>query len=69
MEEFGEERGWVVFTGDEAIRHNPAERTAWRRMGLTTFFLQPSWMRTPMEERAWRFVRWFPRLANRALTE
>lgn len=69
MGELGTEGDWVVITGDEAIRRNPAERRAWREMRLTTFFFQPAWMRTRMEEQAWRLLRWLPRLIDITSTE
>jgi hypothetical protein len=56
MGDLAAEGDWVVISGDEAIRRNPAERRAWIEMRLTTFFLQSGWMRTPMEEQAWRFL-------------
>ncbi len=69
MGELGAEGDWVVITGDDAIRRNPAERRAWREMRLTTFFLQPAWMHTRMEEQAWRMLRWLPRLIDIAGSE
>jgi hypothetical protein len=64
MGELAAERNWVVVTGDEAIRRNPAERRAWREMRLTTFFLRPAWTHTRMEEQAWRLLRWLLRLIH-----
>jgi hypothetical protein len=69
MGELGAEGDWVVITGDESIRRNPAERRVWREMRLTTFFLQPAWMNTRMEEQAWRLLRWLPRLVEIAGSE
>ena len=69
MGELGREGNWVVITGDDAIRRNPAERRAWREMRLTTFFLQPAWMGARMEEQAWRLLRWLPRLIDIARSE
>lgn len=69
MGELGAEGEWVVITGDETIGRNPAERRAWQQMQLTTFFLQPAWMHTRMEEQAWRLLRWLPRLVDIANTD
>jgi PIN like domain len=69
MGELAAEGDWVVITGDEAIRRNPAERRAWRETRLTTFFLQPAWMHTRMDEQAWRLLRWLPRLVDIAGSE
>ena len=69
MSALGSEGEWVVVTGDDAIRRNPAERQAWREMRLTTFFLQSVWMHTRMEEQAWWLLRWLPRLITIAGSE
>jgi hypothetical protein len=69
MGDLREERDWVVITGDDAIRRNPAERHAWREMHLTTFFLQSAWMHTRVEDQAWRLMRWLPRLLDVASQE
>jgi hypothetical protein len=62
MQELGKEGDWIIITGDEWITRNPGERAVWRRIGLTTYFLQGAWLAAPGEEQAWRLIRWLPRL-------
>jgi hypothetical protein len=69
MADLAAEGGWVVVTGDERITRNPAERAVWRDSGLTTFFLLPGWMQAPLEDQAWRLIRWLSRLVEVAAAE
>ena len=49
MSDLAAEADWLVITGDDRIRHNPAWRRAWIQMGHTTFFLLAAWMKAPGE--------------------
>ena len=69
LRELAAEGGWTVVTGDERIARNPGELAVWRSSGLTTFFLQSSWMAQPMEAQAWRLLRWVPRMVGAAAEE
>lgn len=57
-----EEGGWVVISGDLRIYRNRLEREAWRRSRLIVFFLAPQWGRVRNIEKAWRLLRWWPRI-------
>ncbi|MBJ7403384.1 MAG: hypothetical protein JHD07_08840 [Bradyrhizobium sp.] len=50
---------WIVITGDQRIRKNLAERTAWIRAGLKGFVLAPSYNKMPINQGAsvllWRW--------------
>ena len=37
---------WIVITGDQRIRKNIAERTAWIRAGLKAYVLAPAYQKT-----------------------
>jgi len=50
---------WIVITGDQRIRKNLAERTAWKLAGLRAFVLAPAYQKTPVNQCAavilWRW--------------
>ena len=50
---------WIVITGDQRIRKNLAERTAWVRAGLKAFVLASAYQKTPINQCAanllWRW--------------
>lgn len=50
---------WIVVTGDQRIRKNIAERTAWIKAGLKAFVLAPAYQKTPINQCAavllWRW--------------
>jgi hypothetical protein len=56
----------VVITADPRITRGPAERAAWLEAGLTTFFLQ-SFAALPIDQQAWRLVKWWPQIVKRAM--
>jgi PIN domain-containing protein len=43
---------WIVITGDQRIRKNLAERTAWIKAGLKAFVLAPVYQKTPINQGA-----------------
>jgi hypothetical protein len=55
----GSDGDWTVITGDQRIRKNLAERTAWIRAGLRGFVLAPAYQKTPINKAAavllWRW--------------
>lgn len=48
---------WVVMTGDDRIRKNRAERTAFRAAELRGFVLAPAYQKTPLHQTA-SFLLW-----------
>lgn len=61
-----EEKSWVILSGDSRIRSRPAERQAFMKAGLTTFFFAKGWMNTPFWDQAALLVRWWPRIREQA---
>ena len=66
MQALGVEGNWIVITGDQRIFKNPAEKKVWREAKMTTYFLQGSWQNVPIEEQAWRLMRWLPDFVKHA---
>jgi hypothetical protein len=62
----GQEGDWIVISGDIRIWKNPHEKEAWRASGLTVFFLTSSWSKQRLWEKAWRLIRWWPRIIELA---
>ncbi|MBI3826335.1 MAG: hypothetical protein HY294_10095 [Candidatus Rokubacteria bacterium] len=62
----GQERDWVIVSGDLHIMRNPAERAAWRESGLTAFFLKNAWADQKLWLYAARFVGWWPHIVTQA---
>lgn len=56
----GQEGKWVVISGDLRIYRNRHQREAWRRTGLTAFFLASGWIKLSLLDQSWRFLRWWP---------
>lgn len=66
IEALGREGDWTIVSGDLRIWKNPHEKEAWRMSGLTVFFLMKSWAKQKLWEKAWRLVRWWPRIVEMA---
>ena len=66
MTKLGEERDWVIVSGDLCIRKNPHEIKAWRAAGHTTFFLKRGWINLKFWDQAQKMVKCFPDLIARA---
>lgn len=47
MRDLAAESGWVIISGDVAIRKNPHEVAAWKEAGHVIFFLKPGWTNIP----------------------
>lgn len=62
----GEERDWVILSGDYAITKKPHERKAWLESGLTIFFLQRGWTNIDFWTQAWKLVKWWPTIIETA---
>ena len=59
-----QEGGWSVLSGDVRITKRKAEKEAWRATKLKGFFLAPGWASYSNVERAWRLLRWWPKLVE-----
>jgi hypothetical protein len=63
---FVAEKGWVLVSGDQRIRRSPAERLAFERANLVTFFVHRAYQhQTIWEQVAW-LVRLWPTIQDRA---
>lgn len=62
----GQERDWVIISGDLHITRNPAERQAWLESGLTAFFLKSGWADQKLWLYASRLVAWWPQIVTQA---
>jgi predicted nuclease of predicted toxin-antitoxin system len=47
IRQLGEERDWIVISGDYRIGKSAHERAAWHQSGLTVFFLSKGWTNIP----------------------
>ena len=56
---------WCIVSQDRLTK-NPLEKEALRRSGLTAFILQKGWIALTAWEKAWRLVRWWPRIMDQA---
>lgn len=69
MRALASESGWVIISGDVAIRKSPHEVEAWKNAGHVIFFLKPGWTNIPfwtqVEKLAQRFEQ-IEALARRA---
>lgn len=66
IKSLGEERDWVIVSGDLRIMRNPADRAAWRESGLTAFFLKSAWADQKLWLYAARLVGWWPHIVAQA---
>lgn len=64
----GEERSWVVISGDAFKKKNGAERKVIRQYGLSVFVLQPSWSTYEYWNKYSQFIKWWPRIVEQANT-
>src|SRR5438270_626312 len=58
------DRHWVLITQDKRILRNPTERAELNAAGLTFFYFDRAWMRMNLHEKAWRFLRAWPRVVE-----
>lgn len=63
MTELAAEGDWVVISHDRFAK-NSLEKEALRSSGLITFILKKGWSDLPEWEKAWKLIRWWPRILN-----
>lgn len=56
----------VVVSGDLQILRNKAESQVLRESGLTFFALESAWPKLTWDEQAWKFIKVWPRVRDRA---
>jgi hypothetical protein len=57
---------WVILSGDGNILKNKVERRALREASLPFFCMAPQWVKMPMEEYAWKFMKAWPKIKKMA---
>ena len=57
--------GWCVVSQDRLTK-NPLEKEALRQSGLVAFIMAKGWVKYEGWEKAWRLVRWWPRIMEQA---
>lgn len=61
----GQEGAWSIVSQDRFAK-NSLEQEAFRRSGLTAFILPKSWAGLKEWDKAWRLIRWWPRIIEQA---
>lgn len=56
----GEEKEWVIVSGDTRIIRTPQLKAEWLQSSLTAFFLSPRWMQVKYWEQIGMLLRWWP---------
>jgi hypothetical protein len=57
---------WVLVSADTRITRRPAERTILAASGIKFFYCGRAWFRMEMHEQAWKFLRSWPDIVERA---
>jgi len=60
------ERGWVLLSLDRSQRSKPPERAALKASGVIAFYFAKGFDHLPLDEQAWRIVKFWPAIAARA---
>jgi hypothetical protein len=61
----GDEGNWSIVSQDRFAKGS-LEKEALRQSGITTFVLASGWSKLTHWEKAWRLVRWWPRIMDMA---
>jgi len=64
--QLGDERGWIIISGDVNILKNSHEREVWKQAKLTTFVFGKSFMNKKNWEQIWIVFRWWPEIVDMA---
>jgi hypothetical protein len=66
MEALAKESGWIILSGDLAIRRNPHQLAGWRAAGQPIFFLEAGWTNLTCWQQVQRLARSFSAIIDRA---
>lgn len=66
IQALGDERDWIILSGDTKISRNPAERAAWIESSLTAFFFGEPWMNDGFWKQCASLVAWWPTILAQA---
>ncbi|MCL2043912.1 MAG: hypothetical protein FWG89_07230 [Treponema sp.] len=58
------EDGWFIITQDIQIRNKPHEKKAWKESNIPIVFLPKSWTKAELWEKAWRLIKYWPKLKD-----
>jgi hypothetical protein len=62
----GEERDWVIVSGDTRILKTPQLKAEWLASGLTAFFLGSGWMNATYWAQVGMLLRWWPGILDQS---
>lgn len=65
IDQLAEDGDWVILTHDRLAK-NPLEKEALRASGLKVFIMKAGWSNQKGWEKAWKLVRWWPRIIEQA---
>lgn len=68
LSELGQEKSWVIISGDAFRKKNGDERRIIRKFGLSVFVLQQSWATYGYWDKYSQFIKWWPRIVDQANT-
>lgn len=66
IRQLGEEKDWVIVSGDTRIIRTPQLKAEWLQSGLTAFFLSPRWMHAKFWDQVSALFRWWPNILESA---
>jgi hypothetical protein len=66
IRQLGEERDWIIISGDTRISSNPPIRRVWIESELTAFFFGEPWNNDAYWKKAAAMVEWWPVIAAQA---
>jgi hypothetical protein len=59
-------RGWILITKDRSQRSKPPERAALSSEGVSAFYLAHAFDHLPLQDQAWRVLRFWPSIVAQA---
>ena len=66
IEALGNERDWLIVSGDAKITRNPVNRAAWLESRLTAFFFSEPWATDSFWKQCPSLVTWWPEIVRQA---
>jgi hypothetical protein len=66
IRKLGEEKEWVIVSGDTRIIRTPQLKAEWLASGLTAFFLSPRWMHAKYWPQIGMLLRWWPKILEQS---
>ena len=66
LKTLGQEKDWVIISGDNFRKRDGAERKIIQSFGLSVFVLQKSWSWQKYWDKTTQLVRWWPKIVSQA---